>query len=142
MVHPLLLSRLLLDECKLLRPLLIPFRNNLLLISTSSKMSGSNKDALTVDERSTQLATLTQKGWSLDQSGRDALVKEFKFKDFNEAFGFMTRIALKADRLDHHPEWSNVYNKVRILLTSHDVNGLSQRDIKLANFIESLVNKD
>lgn len=142
MVFPLLLSRLLLDECKLLRPLLIPSNSNLLLITTSPTMSGSNKDALTSDERSTLLASLNQKGWSMDQSGRDAIVKEFKFKDFNEAFGFMTRVALKADQMDHHPEWFNVYNKVKILLTSHDVNGLSQRDIKLANFIESVVNKN
>jgi 4a-hydroxytetrahydrobiopterin dehydratase len=62
--------------------------------------------------------------------------QEFKFKDFNAAFGFMTRVALLAEKMDHHPEWFNVYNKVEVTLSSHDVNGLSQRDVKLANFME------
>lgn len=135
-MFPVLSRRLIpLDERKLLRPLLNP--SNILLI-TISNMSGPNKDALTPDQRNTQLAALTQQGWSLDSSGRDAIIKEFRFKDFNEAFGFMARVALKADQMDHHPEWSNVYNKVKILLSSHDVNGLSQRDITLANFIDSI----
>lgn len=69
---------------------------------------------------------------------RDAAKAAFEFKDFNEAFGFMTRVALKADKMDHHPEWFNVYNKVEITLTTHDADGLSQRDIDLAAFIESL----
>ena len=94
---------------------------------------------LTDEERKTVLKSLLDKGWKLEKSGRDAIVKEFLFKDFNQAFGFMTRIALIADKMDHHPEWFNVYNKVKILLSSHDVNGLSARDIKLANHIESYV---
>lgn len=69
--------------------------------------------------------------------GRDAIYKEFLFKDFNQAFGFMTRIALLADKMDHHPEWFNVYNKVQITLSTHDVGGLSQKDVKLATFIET-----
>ncbi|KAK3107204.1 hypothetical protein FSP39_009360 [Pinctada imbricata] len=70
--------------------------------------------------------------------GRDAIYKEFLFKDFNQAFGFMTRIAIQADKMDHHPEWFNVYNKVQITLSTHDCGGLSQRDVKLANFIEQV----
>ena len=70
---------------------------------------------------------------------RDAIYKEFLFNDFNQAFGFMTRVALKADKVDHHPEWFNVYNKVQITLATHDCGGLSTRDVNMANFIESLV---
>jgi len=77
-------------------------------------------------------------GWHL-ADGKDALVRSFKFKDFVEAFGFMTRVALLAEKADHHPEWSNVYNRVEILLTTHDCDGLSQRDIDLAQGIDKLV---
>ena len=70
--------------------------------------------------------------------GRDAIEKKFTFTDFNEAFGFMTRIALKADKMDHHPEWFNVYNNVTITLSTHDCQGLSERDIILAKFIDSV----
>ena len=62
--------------------------------------------------------------------------KEFLFKDFNQAFGFMTRVALKAEKMEHHPEWFNVYNKVQITLSTHDCSGLSD-DVQLANFIET-----
>jgi len=75
----------------------------------------------------------------LHQPERDAIVRHFKFKDFNEAFGFMTRVALLADKADHHPEWSNVYNRVEVLLTTHDCNGLSKRDVALAKAIDSLI---
>lgn len=68
---------------------------------------------------------------------RDAIYKEFLFKNFNEAFGFMTHIALTADKMDHHPEWFNVYNKVQITLATHDCQGLSTRDVKLATFVET-----
>lgn len=71
--------------------------------------------------------------------GRDAARASFSFKDFNEAFGFMTRIALMADKMDHHPEWSNVYNRVDITLTTHDADGLSARDVALAGFINELL---
>ena len=70
--------------------------------------------------------------------GRDAIEKKFTFKDFNQAFGFMTRVALKADRMDHHPEWFNVYNRVEVTLSTHECQGLSDRDVNLATFIEQV----
>lgn len=70
--------------------------------------------------------------------GRDAIEKEFLFKDFNEAFGFMARVALLADKMDHHPEWFNVYNKVRVTMSTHDCGGLSAKDVKVANFMETI----
>jgi len=93
---------------------------------------------LTEDMRKLQLSPLLDKGWTMVKD-RDAIYKEFIFKDFNQAFGFMSRIALKADKMDHHPEWFNVYNKVQITLATHDCSGLSERDVKLATFIESIV---
>ncbi|WP_425407865.1 4a-hydroxytetrahydrobiopterin dehydratase [Hyphococcus sp.] len=74
-------------------------------------------------------------GWKLVE-GRDAIARSFKFKDFSEAWGFMARIALAAEKADHHPEWFNVYNKVDITLTTHDAGGLSDRDIALAKIID------
>lgn len=76
-------------------------------------------------------------GWRLVE-GRDAISRGFQFADFNAAFGFMTRIALKAEQMDHHPEWSNVYNRVEITLSTHDAGGVSQKDIDLARFIDAL----
>ncbi|XP_017893339.1 probable pterin-4-alpha-carbinolamine dehydratase [Ceratina calcarata] len=90
---------------------------------------------LTQEEREQDLKPLLSSGWSVQQN-RDAIYKEFLFKNFNQAFGFMTRVAMQAEKMDHHPEWFNVYNKVNITLSSHDVNGLSQRDVKLASFID------
>jgi 4a-hydroxytetrahydrobiopterin dehydratase len=78
------------------------------------------------------------KGWS-EVKGRDAIHKAFKFADFSEAFGFMTRVALQAERMDHHPEWFNVYNRVEITLSTHDAGGVSERDIALAKFIDGIV---
>lgn len=76
-------------------------------------------------------------GWSKVESGRDAIAKTFKFKDFNEAFGFMTRVALMADKLDHHPEWFNVYNRVEVVLATHDADGVSELDVTLATFMDN-----
>jgi 4a-hydroxytetrahydrobiopterin dehydratase len=76
-------------------------------------------------------------GWS-ELPGRDALAKSFKFADFNAAFAFMTRVALKAEAMDHHPEWFNVYNKVDIVLSTHDAGGLSALDVEMAKFIDAI----
>ena len=75
------------------------------------------------------------------EGGRDAIAKTFTFQDFNEAFGFMARVAIKADKMDHHPEWFNVYNRVEVTLSTHDCQGLSMNDVQLANFIDSLQKK-
>ncbi|CAK5089980.1 unnamed protein product [Meloidogyne enterolobii] len=102
----------------------------------TTKNMSCGSPLLTSEQRSNLLQPLIkEKGWKITP-GRDAIQKEFKFEDFNEAFGFMTRIALKADKMNHHPEWFNVYNKVDITLSSHDVKGISERDVKLATFIE------
>lgn len=95
----------------------------------------AKRSKLTDDEREGVLASLFTSGWKMVE-GRDAISKEFRFKDFNEAFGFMTRVALKADKMDHHPEWFNVYNRVEITLSTHDYSGLSHRDVTLASFID------
>ena len=77
------------------------------------------------------------KGWT-DVAGRDAIQKSLKFGDFSQAFGFMSRVALMAEKLDHHPEWSNVYNRVEVTLSTHDAGGVTELDIKLARFIDSM----
>jgi 4a-hydroxytetrahydrobiopterin dehydratase len=87
-------------------------------------------------ERAAALDALGE--WDYDEA-RDALTRQFVFADFSEAFGFMTRVALLADKADHHPEWSNVYNRVDILLTTHDAGGLSARDVAMAKAIDRLV---
>ena len=79
-------------------------------------------------------ALVERPAWSL-APGRDAITRSLKFKDFNAAFGFMTQVALMAEKLDHHPEWSNVYNRVEILLTTHEAGGVTERDLRLARFI-------
>ncbi|XP_012583166.1 PREDICTED: pterin-4-alpha-carbinolamine dehydratase 2 isoform X1 [Condylura cristata] len=91
--------------------------------------------SLTAEERNQVILDLKAAGWS-ELSERDAIYKEFIFKNFNQAFGFMSRVALQAEKMNHHPEWFNVYNKVQITLTSHDCGGLTKRDVQLANFIE------
>lgn len=87
--------------------------------------------------RKTVLEPLLETGWTLDTE-RDAISKTFKFGDFAEAFGWMTRAAIWAEKWDHHPEWFNVYNRVEVVLTTHDVNGLSALDAKLARKLDSL----
>ena len=76
--------------------------------------------------------------WDYDEA-RDALTRSFLFADFSEAFAFMTRVALLAEKADHHPEWSNVWNRVDILLTTHDAGGLSARDVRMAEAIDEVV---
>ncbi|PWE18217.1 4a-hydroxytetrahydrobiopterin dehydratase [Marinicauda salina] len=77
-------------------------------------------------------------GWTKVPGDRDAIAKTFKFKDFNEAWGFMSRVAVKADKMDHHPEWSNVYNTVEVVLTTHDAGGVTGRDRDMAAFMDSI----
>lgn len=84
------------------------------------------------DERAVLLATLPD--WTYDAE-RDGIRRTWRFRDFTEAFAFMTRVALLAEKADHHPEWSNVWNRVDVLLTTHDAGGLSMRDIELARAI-------
>jgi 4a-hydroxytetrahydrobiopterin dehydratase len=85
--------------------------------------------------RKSALAKLN--GWS-DVSGRDAITKKFTFKNFNEAFGFMSRVALVAEKMDHHPEWSNVYKTVDVTLSTHDAGGLTELDVKLAEAMDKI----
>lgn len=74
-------------------------------------------------------------GWTAVE-GRDAIFRAYRFRDFNAAFGFMGRTALMAEKLDHHPEWANVYNRVEVTLATHDVDGVSQLDVELARFMD------
>lgn len=76
-------------------------------------------------------------GWS-KHAERPAIIKTFKFSDFNQAFGWMTRVALKAEKMNHHPEWTNVWNKVEVTLITHDSGGVTEKDIKLAHFMEKV----
>jgi 4a-hydroxytetrahydrobiopterin dehydratase len=87
--------------------------------------------------RKTLLEPLFATGWQMAE-GRDAVMKVFRFEDFTAAFAFMTRAALWAEKWNHHPEWSNVYNRVTVVLTTHDVDGLSPLDVKLARKLDSL----
>lgn len=89
---------------------------------------------LTEAERASLLPGLA--GWS-PVEGRDAITKTFRFADFAEAFGFMARVALIAEKMDHHPEWSNVYNRVEVTLTTHDADGLTMRDVDLARAMDA-----
>ena len=83
-----------------------------------------------------QAALAQLSGWAA-ADGRDAIVKTFEFEDFNAAFGWMTRVALKADKMDHHPEWSNVYATVEVLLATHDADGVTAKDVELASFMDA-----
>ncbi|CAA7612752.1 4a-hydroxytetrahydrobiopterin dehydratase [Magnetospirillum sp. UT-4] len=93
-------------------------------------------DILTGADRSTAMLGLP--GWG-ECEDRDAICKRFTFRNFSEAFGFMTRVALAAERMDHHPEWSNVYNRVEITLSTHDAGGVTQRDVRLAHAVEDAI---
>jgi 4a-hydroxytetrahydrobiopterin dehydratase len=76
-------------------------------------------------------------GWR-GAEGRDAICKEFRFRDFNAAFGFMSRVALYAEKADHHPEWFNVYNRVEVTLATHDAGGVTDKDVALAHFMDQV----
>ena len=96
-------------------------------------------ERLTPQARETDLKTLLEHGWELDES-RDAISKMFKFKNFVDAFGWMTRAAIWAEKWNHHPEWFNVYNRVEVVLTTHDAKGLTELDLKLARKMDALAN--
>jgi 4a-hydroxytetrahydrobiopterin dehydratase len=92
-------------------------------------------ERLSAEERKQALAALP--GWA-DVAGREAITKTFTFKDFNEAFGFMARVALVAEKSDHHPEWRNVYKTVEVVLATHDAGGVTALDIALAKAMEQI----
>jgi 4a-hydroxytetrahydrobiopterin dehydratase len=93
-------------------------------------------EQLDEEERAAALDLLGE--WDFDE-GRDAITRQFLFANFSEAFAFMTRVAMLAEVQDHHPEWSNVWNRVDILLTTHDAGGLSVRDVNMAKAIDALI---
>ena len=92
-------------------------------------------EKLSVEARSVALAQLD--GWT-EIKNRDAIEKKFVFKSFGEAWAFMSRVALKAEQINHHPEWLNVYSRVDVTLTTHDCDGLSELDLKMAQFMDSI----
>ena len=94
-------------------------------------------EKLTGPDREASLRAAKDRGWTED-TDRDAISKGYKFANFVEAFGFMARAAIHAEKLDHHPEWSNTYNRVEITLTTHDCDGLSELDFKLAETMDKL----
>lgn len=81
------------------------------------------------------------KGWTKAEGDRDAIAKTFRFEDFKRAFAFMSAVALKAEQMDHHPEWFNVYNKVEVVLTTHDADGVTTRDLELAGYMDTLAGR-
>jgi 4a-hydroxytetrahydrobiopterin dehydratase len=88
-----------------------------------------------LDPETRNAALIKLKNWS-EAPGRDAIAKKFVFKDFSEAFGFMTRVALVAEKMDHHPEWFNVYRTVEVTLSTHDAGGVTDKDVKLAEAMD------
>ena len=95
---------------------------------------------MTPDQRATLLPPLLATGWTLE-TGRDAITKHLKFKTFSQAWAAMSRIALLAEVMDHHPEWANVYNRLDITLTTHSAKGLSELDIKMASKIDQIASE-
>jgi 4a-hydroxytetrahydrobiopterin dehydratase len=93
--------------------------------------------AMKLDAQARKAALGKLKGWA-EVSGRDAIAKKFSFKDFNEAFGFMSRAALVAEKMDHHPEWFNVYKTVEVTLSTHDAGGVTELDVKLAEAMDKI----
>ena len=98
-------------------------------------------EKLDATARSDTLAELNAAGW-VEVDGRDAIAKTFKFKNFISAFGWMTQSAIWAEKWNHHPEWSNVYNSVNVVLTTHDCDGLSELDLKLARKMDQLADSN
>lgn len=96
----------------------------------AEKLEGASRDAA--------LTELSAAGWSLVEE-RDAIMKDYKFKSFVEAFGWMTKVAIHAEALNHHPEWSNVYSRVSVVLTTHDANGLTDLDVALAKRMDAAI---
>ncbi|XP_026818672.1 pterin-4-alpha-carbinolamine dehydratase [Rhopalosiphum maidis] len=105
------------------------------VVKYSTKRTRKMPSLLTKEEREKLLQPLFSNQWSLVKD-RDAIYKEFLFSDFIQAFGFMTQVALKSEKMNHHPEWFNVYNKVQVTLSTHDVSGLSSNDVNLATFLD------
>lgn len=94
-------------------------------------------EKLSAEDRATLLQPLFDAGWTMAE-GRDAIAKTFVFDDFVAAFGWMAQVAIWAEKLNHHPEWANVYKTVEVTLSTHDVDGLSNLDIKLARKMDAL----
>lgn len=121
--------------------ILAAMRSSVAFVSSRSKLSSFRTLAylrvskLDGDAKVVQLQKLEKTGW-VWQAEREAISKSFVFSDFVSAFGFMTRCALVAEKMDHHPEWFNVYNKVNVLLTTHDCKGFSEKDVKLAEVMD------
>jgi 4a-hydroxytetrahydrobiopterin dehydratase len=90
-----------------------------------------------LDAESARSAIAELNGWRLSEDGT-RISRRFEFADFNEAFAFMSRVALKAEKMDHHPDWSNVYKTVDVTLSTHDAGGLTERDLKLARFMDKI----
>ncbi|XP_068155931.1 pterin-4-alpha-carbinolamine dehydratase [Drosophila tropicalis] len=107
--------------------------------ATTTKPKRKMVVKLNEQERNEKLQPLLDAGWTLVE-GRDAIFKQFILKDFNQAFSFMTGVALLAEKINHHPEWFNCYNKVDVTLSTHDVGGLSSQDIRMATHLETQAN--
>lgn len=99
------------------------------------------RKSIKLEPQAIALALKTLPCWTYGEARGGLLARELKFKNFNQAFGFMTQVALFAESTDHHPEWSNVYNKVSVTLTTHDINGVSDKDVELALFIDEITSK-
>ena len=111
-------------------------RMALALLRRASTLRRSLATYAKVQDRDTTVAALRLRGWKDQAPKRDAVAKRFEFASFNEAFGWMSRVALQAESVDHHPEWTNLYSIVEVTLTTHAVDGLSDRDIQMADFMD------
>ncbi|MEZ5987164.1 MAG: 4a-hydroxytetrahydrobiopterin dehydratase [Hyphomonas sp.] len=96
---------------------------------------------MTPDRIGADAAVKALAGWSKGQGERDEITRTFRFDDFKQAFAFMTAVAMKAEQMDHHPEWFNVYNRVDVVLTTHDADGVTTLDLELAGFMDALARK-